>query len=70
MPVPLSFALWAMNAVKKYHTAPAFERPIRLQRVYLGRVSAYVAAGSCGLYSYFNNKTLLRSDITVQEFLK
>jgi len=59
MPVPLSFALWAMNAAKNYHTAPTFERPIRLRRVYLGRVLTYVVVASCSLYSYSNNKSVV-----------
>ena len=45
MPMPLSIAFWAMNVVKKYHTAPAFERPFRLRKVYLGRVFCYSFLG-------------------------
>ena len=45
MPIPLSIAFWAMNAVKKYHTAPVFERPFRLRKVYLARVFFYSFLG-------------------------
>lgn len=45
MPIPLSIAFWAMNAVKKYHTVPAFERPFRLRKVYLARVCCYSFLG-------------------------
>jgi len=60
MPIPLSFAFWAMNATKRYHTAAAFERPVRLRKVYLGRVLAYAVTATYSLYSYFNNKTVLQ----------
>lgn len=42
MPIPLSLAFWAMNATKRYHTAPVFERPMRLRKIYLARLGSYI----------------------------
>ena len=46
MPVPLSLVFWAMNATKRYHTAPVFERPVRLKNIYLVRIGSYVLFAS------------------------
>ena len=44
MPIPLSVALWAMNATKSYHSAPAFQRPFRLRKIYFARLFGYSLA--------------------------
>tara|TARA_B100001027_G_scaffold189399_1_gene142881 strand:+ start:320 stop:565 length:246 start_codon:yes stop_codon:yes gene_type:complete len=41
MPFPLSIALMAMNAGKRFHNAATFERPFILRRVYYGRLLTY-----------------------------
>jgi hypothetical protein len=45
MPVPLSFAFWAMNAAQRFHTMPAYERPFRLRTVYFARIASYATVG-------------------------
>ena len=59
MPIPLSIGFWAMNAVRKYHSAPAFERPIHLQRVYLARVFCY-----CSFAVITGSMVLLKTPIS------
>ena len=56
MPSPLSIAFWAMSAVKKYHTAPIFERPFRLRKVYLARVCCYTFLGATTAVTVFFKK--------------
>ena len=60
MPIPLSFAFWAMNATKRYHTTPVFERPMRLQNIYFARIGSYIIFASIlsvnTFKAYFSDK--------------
>ncbi len=49
MPLPLSFALFAMEKTRTYHNAPTFQRPAILGKVYVGRVMIY---GVCAMMCY------------------
>lgn len=58
MPIPLSLAFWAMNATRRYHTAPVFERPMRLRKIYFARVFAYSLSALVIVGNFVKKKAL------------
>ena len=43
--MPMMLAFGAVRAMRGYHSATTFARPVQLRKVYIARILAYGAAG-------------------------
>ena len=55
MPLPLSLAFMGMKFAKQMHSAPVFERPFLLRKIYYARFGAYVLFGVSSLIAFSNS---------------
>lgn len=56
MPLPLGLALMGMSFAKRIHSAPVFERPFLLRRVYYARFGAYFVFGASSLALFLKSE--------------